>query len=123
MDTRLLERQRTLSSEEVAFYVAEWRRLKAENAPLRIVEKEQLVSAPITYFDDEIISRASNDWKKAAFVIGETMAMRIDKHVSDLLLWARVHALVEAGVLELRGDISHIHSTEVRLNPLASRVG
>ncbi|WP_374546633.1 DUF3658 domain-containing protein [Rhodoblastus sp.] len=114
VEARLLERQRMLNPNEIAFYVEEWRRLTRENAPLRVVDGPRLVSAPITFFDDAIVSCASDDWKKAALIIGETMCELIDNRVSDLLLWARVCALGEEGVLELRGDLSHMHGTFAR---------
>lgn len=118
IEARLLERQRILAPVEIDNYVEQWRRLKTENAPLRIVDEIGLVSAPITFYDDALIARVSDNWQVGALVIGGTMADLMDNPhnelVSDLLLWARVCALCKAGALELRGDETHMHNAYVR---------
>jgi hypothetical protein len=100
-----------------------WDQLRAENAPLRIIRGARLQSAPITAFDELLLSSADERWLKTARVIGKAMAESWDDdgiQVDDLVLGARVQALVEAGHLDGRGDLSDWHHSEVRL-PLASR--
>jgi len=98
-----------------------WRRLRAENAPLRVVDAEGLRSAPITFFDQQLLSFAKAWWQKPARIIGETMAelngpsMEPYYQAAVGLLAARVIALVEAGVLEGRGDLWNIQQSDVRL--------
>jgi hypothetical protein len=115
---RLIERRRILQSSEIDHYIEEWGRLRAENAALRIVDETGLVSAPINFYDDAIVACARDDWQVAARLIGETMAALMDsphnQFVPDLLLWARVLDLGEAGVLELRGEQTHMRDTFVR---------
>jgi Protein of unknown function/Domain of unknown function (DUF1835) len=99
-----------------------WRRLRAENAPLRVVDADGLRSAPITFFDQQLLSFAKAGWKKPAKIIGETLGMEWGEpqmepyfQAGDLILAARIFALVEAGVLEGRGDLTDIRQSEVRL--------
>jgi uncharacterized protein DUF3658/uncharacterized protein DUF1835 len=98
-----------------------WRRLRAENAPLRVVDADGLRSAPITFFDQQLLSFAKATWQKPARIIGETMAEWVGPplepyfQAGDGILAARVFALVEAGVLEGRGDLTDIRQSEVRL--------
>jgi hypothetical protein len=51
-----------------------WRHLRAENAPLRVVDADGLRSAPITFFDQQLLSFAKASWQKSSRIIGETCA-------------------------------------------------
>jgi hypothetical protein len=51
-----------------------WRQLRAENAPLRVVDADGLRSAPITFFDQQLLSFAKASWQKPARIIGYTLA-------------------------------------------------
>jgi hypothetical protein len=95
-----------------------WARLRRENAPLRILDQGELVSAPLSFFDDLIISCVVKDWRKIARVVGEAVGNIYDApflQTGDWVLRARVVALAEAGRLESRGDLSSMRSGEVRL--------
>jgi hypothetical protein len=118
VEARLLDRQRALPLEEVDGYREKWRKLRAENAPIRVVDESGLVSAPITHFDAVILSCVSDDWQKGAGVVGtamgELMDTPYDQCPSDLVLWARVCALGDDGVLEITGDQSQMRNALVR---------
>jgi hypothetical protein len=98
-----------------------WRRLRVENAPLRVVDAGGLRSAPITFFDQQLLSFAKASWQRPARIIGEVIMEWVGPptepyfQAGDLILAARVIALVEAGVLEGRGDLTNIRQSEVRL--------
>src|SRR5262249_26266458 len=98
-----------------------WHRLQAENAPLRVVDADGLHSAPITFFDQQLLSFAKVSWQKPARIIGEVLAEWVGSpmepyfQAGDGILADRVFALVEAGVLEGRGDLTDIRQSEVRL--------
>jgi hypothetical protein len=90
-----------------------WQKLRQENAPFRTVAGDDLVSAPITVFDEQLLARASGEWRKVAYVVSEAM-ISSESPVGDRVLHARVRTLVAAGRLEGRGDLS-LMSAEVRL--------
>jgi len=98
-----------------------WRRLRLENAPLRVVDADGLRSAPITFFDQQLLSFAKASWQKATRIIGETIAEQVGPPIEpyfqagDGILAARIIALVELGVLERRGNLMNIWQSEVRL--------
>jgi hypothetical protein len=101
-----------------------WRQLRRENAPLRIVDADGLRSAPITFFDQHLLSYAKTSWQKSARIIGKTMAdwafplMESGEpyfQAGDAILAARIIALVELGVLEGHGDLMNVQQSEVRL--------
>jgi hypothetical protein len=95
-----------------------WARLRAENAPLRVISSQGLVSAPITFFDPVLLSCATDKWQRVARIVGEALVKDMEDGLlqyGDLLLSARVQALVEAGGLESSGDLRDIQRCEVRL--------
>jgi hypothetical protein len=94
-----------------------WCRMKAEDAPFRVVTATGLVSAPIDYFDPSLLERATPEWKKIARVIAETMAYTDEPYiqVGDVMLLARVVVLVGEGKLLADGDPRDMRSCRVRL--------
>ncbi len=97
---------------------AVWRRLRAENAPLRILTIDGLMSAPLNHYDRMLLSFATSEWKWAARIVGEGLAATFDDsfiQVGDQVLFARVRALVGAGIFESKGDLAEMRRCEVRL--------
>ena len=90
-----------------------WRKLRADNAPLRVLTAAGLLSAGIDYFDGNLMKHVGRRWGFASNVVGRTMAdMDSDdvrrggvRQCGDTLLFSRVRTLVEEGVLEAQGDI------------------
>ena len=85
------------------------------------VDADGLRSAPITFFDQQLLSFANASWQKPARIIGETMMEWVGTpmepyfQAGDGILAARVIALVELGALEGRGNPMDIRQSEVRL--------
>jgi hypothetical protein len=96
-----------------------WQRLRSEDAPLRVIEGGELVSAPISFFDARLMSYVTNDWQKVAMVIGQTLAAEVDDEVlqvGDIVLAARVDAMAQSGLLEIQGKSAlEMHDSLVRL--------
>jgi len=117
IETRLIDRQASLSVSEIEAYRAAWKQLMIENAPLRVLEAESLISAPVTHFDDLISSHVTDEWKRCVRVVGETLCTLLDSsfhQTGDLVLWARLSKLIDAGVFEYQGDLSSMHDSSVR---------
>ncbi|HXP77779.1 MAG TPA: DUF3658 domain-containing protein [Stellaceae bacterium] len=112
----LLDRAEPLAPAVRAGYRDLWRRLRTENAPLRVVSETGLSSAPITVYDDELMSYAVPQWRKVARIVGEALTNQHEYfQCADLLLAARVRALAKAGRLEARGNPLEMRFSEVRL--------
>ena len=95
-----------------------WRQLRSENAPLRVIDGGKLVSAPMSFFDSLLISFATNNWQRVARIVGQSLGSGMDDSlpVDDMLLRARISALVESGRLEIRGQSERdLFEREVRL--------
>jgi len=95
---------RPLSAIEQAAHQHTWRRLCAENAPLRIIGPDGLRSGPISAFDAPLLSYASDQWQRAIRLMGSVLAFEFPEYeqVTDDVLTARLVKLVEAGELEAR---------------------
>jgi len=113
----LLGSERPISIAEKDEACRQWQRLKAENAPFRIVSDGGLVSAPIDYFDPLLLECAKTDWRKCARIVGEAMSYDMEPYfqVGDLMLLTRILALVEAGKLLADGDPWDMQACRVRL--------
>ena len=109
--------ERAMTSQEREDAARCWSRLKSENAPFRIVTDAGLVSAPADIFDGLLLERATKDWRKVAWVIGDTIGHNMDPYiqVGDLMLLRRIVALVEQGKLMAHGDPWIMRKCEVRL--------
>lgn len=113
----LLGSERPASAQYSEESCRNWCRLKAENAPFRVVTAAGLVSASVEYFDPLLLERVTTDWKKVARVIGETMGYNYEPYiqVGDVMLLTRVVALVSEGKLLADGDPWQMRSCQVRL--------
>ena len=113
----LLGSERQVTAQEAAEARRQWRRLRTENAPFRVVTPEGLASAPARHFDHLLIEQVTGEWSKVARVIGSALGLNSEPYwqVGDLMLLGRVVALIDAGKLLAEGDPSDVHSCRVRL--------
>lgn len=113
----LIDSERPFADREKDEAIRHWRKLRSENAPLRVVTPEGLASAPVDHFDPILLESASREWQRTARVVGEALARTYEPYyqVGDLVLLARVVALVEAGKLIAEGDPWHMQASRVRL--------
>ncbi len=108
LESRVLRRAAPLSWDARGKFRRRWAELRAENAPLRVVEDGDLVSAPITQFDELLLSAASHEWRRMAWLVGFALGESLDSQLyqtGDLVLFSRVRALADSGRLEWRGDL------------------
>jgi hypothetical protein len=112
-----LETARPISPQEASDARRLWQRLRSQNAPFRVVTPTGLASAPIDHFDCSILEQAAREWRSSAYIIGSTMAHNCDPYmqVGDVMLLARLVALVEEGKLLADGDPWDMRACRVRL--------
>ena len=100
-------------------YRSLWQQLRSENAPLRMIDGDKLVSAPISAFDPMLMSCVTEDWQKVARIIGQALVLRIDDCIiqsGDVFLAGRINALAESGRLEIQGESAlKMRASQVRL--------
>jgi hypothetical protein len=108
---------RPISPQEASDAGRLWQHLRTQNAPLRVVTPAGLVSAPIDHFDASILEQAAQEWRSAAYVIGSTMAHNCEPYmqIGDVMLLARLVALIEERKLLADGDPWDMRACRVRL--------
>ena len=99
-----------------------WQRLRRENAAFRIVTETGLASAAIDCFDPLLLAQATPEWQAVARVVANTMEYNSEPYVQvhELMLMARLAALVDRGRLLADGDPWNM-SCRVRLSADANR--
>jgi uncharacterized protein DUF3658/uncharacterized protein DUF1835 len=121
LENGLLDRAEPLAPGRRAGLLDLWSLLRSEDAPLRVpTGGGGLVSAPLTFYDDELLHHTPGEWRPTARTVAEVLAEFLDTglyRVGDRLLAARVHALAAAGRIELRGGdpCRGLAGTEIRL--------
>jgi hypothetical protein len=118
LDNELLDKATPITAKQKASYRGLWSRLRAENAPFRVVDAKGIHSAPLTFFDDLVRSCVTEVWQKSARVVGEALSKDWESgyhQVGDLVLFARLRELVELGAVESEGDISDMRQSKVRI--------
>jgi hypothetical protein len=112
-----LKTARPISPQEASDAGRLWQHLRTQNAPLRVVTPTGLASAPIDHFDSSILEQAAQEWRSAAYVIGSTMAHNCEPYmqVGDVMLLARLVALIEERKLLADGDPWDMRACRVRL--------
>lgn len=106
---------RPIGDDERQAAVARWRDLQAQNAPFRIVSADGLVSAPIDYFDAQLLSRIGAEPRWAKAVVLEAMLLGNPDYLQagDVMLLARLQDLADHGDITLQGDANELWSAKV----------
>ena len=116
----LLAKRRLVSLAEMRAASTAWSRLREENAPFRIIKGGALASASLTYFDAVLTDQATKDWEVAAKLIGRTLtSLSYDmeppgQSPSDVVLFGRMLALGETGMLDIMGPGPGMRDYQVR---------
>ena len=95
-----------------------WQQLRSENAPLRVIDGDKLVSAPISFFNSRVTSEVTDQWQDVQRVLGYALISRTDDRiVDDVFLMGRIIALVKSGRLEIQGELGpEMYKSRVRLS-------
>lgn len=98
-----LDRQRVLSREEVCDLAAQWQKLQAENAPLRVVEDGCVRSAGIDYYDDAIRREFPQDTCTVGRLIANVL-VRQNLLINDVFIARRVQHFIDRDELAVVGS-------------------
>jgi Protein of unknown function len=112
---RLWDLAEPLQTAERLQYRELWGQLLSENAPLRVLNGDKLVSAPISFFDKMLMSLVTEHWQKVVRIISTAMADEMEDGIiqsEDTFLSARLDALARDGRLEIRGRLRPRHACE-----------
>lgn len=110
-----LDRERVLSRRDTESLAAHWQTLRAENAPLRVMENGVAVSAKESYYDDLIRKEFPATTCEIAKIIGGALGKR-KILTGDVFIAKRIQSFIESGELEVVKKTSKgLYSTVVRL--------
>lgn len=116
---RLWDLAEPLQTTERLRYRELWGQLLSENALLRVIDGDKLVSAPISFFDSVLMSCVTDKWQKVSMIFSLATISYWDDGINQTdftFLAARMRALAESGRLEIRGQSAlEILYSEVRL--------
>jgi len=120
VENQFISEAHRLSEEARLAYRDRWSGLQVENSALRVVGADmELHSAPITFFDEILVSLIKFQGRSpAAQIVGEVLASFIDlkrRVTSDLVLAGRLAALADDGRIEATGDLPQLQGSQVRL--------
>lgn len=109
-----LNYQKMLTEKEIHDLASKWKQLKTENAPLRVVENDLIVSADVDYYDGLIRKEFPEGACKVAYIIGN--ALRKQKiPTGDVFIAKRIQEFVQQGELEIVGDVDGgLYSNDVK---------
>lgn len=120
----LIDRAEIPSPADLELLKTHWRKLRDDNAPLRIVRDGELASAREDYPDRALLAHLEPRWKSAAIVIGETLCDDLEAwtfNFEDGVLAARLEALHATGVILTRPgerpppDRTGMYALDIRL--------
>lgn len=111
---RKLARQVTPSETEVD--VDEWKRLVAENAPIRLLEGgKKIVSKPVDHFDETFLSFCSFQFQKASKISKQLMTKVVFPFDETWVLW-NWRRLIQEGKVLYQGDANKaLNEFEIKL--------
>ncbi len=95
---RFLDDSRILTKEDMQALSHQWRKLQVENAPLRVVEEDIVVSANEDYYDEYIRKEFSENTCNVGTLIGNVIS---NIHVSDWLIAQRIKVLIAQNELKI----------------------
>ena len=87
-----------------------------ELTPEQLLLVAELTESEVEAIDNALLANASEKWQKVARVVGTTMMelpCRVEG-IPDVFYSGRIKRLVEVGLLESQGNLSHMRYSEVR---------
>ncbi|KRL23574.1 DUF3658 domain-containing protein [Lentilactobacillus kisonensis] len=109
----LLDLQRPLTNPQRQAYGRAWMALRNDNTPVRANVNGHILSQPITFYDQFLISQISaRRFRNVLRIIGETLG-RFPVGVPDWWYQHRVEYLISKGVLDYKKDGQGIGSLEL----------
>lgn len=110
----LILTMKKIEMEKCKDLINQWEIIKNSKENLRILQDNKIVGVDENYYDNEILSNCSFNFKKAPRIIGATMG-KAQQLVSDSYIDYRVRRLIESGIVEYRGKLETMRDFEIRV--------
>ncbi len=109
----LILTMKKIEKEKCNCLMNDWEVLRTSKETLRILKENKIIGVDESYYDNDILSNCTFNFKKATRVVGETMG-KSDQLVSDTYIDYRVRKLIEIGKVEYRGRVETMRDFEIR---------
>ncbi len=119
---KALPSRHSVSEAEYKSCTSLWRRLRNEDARLRVLTNDGIKSVEVSYFDEAMLDFITTDYQPAARVVGHALG-KVDgrreyfQGNSDLFYFARLRELFQQGRIEWQGSHDNMREAAVRLAP------
>jgi len=111
---------RTLTAADFELDAEEWRRMMAENAPVRKLEgAKKIVAAKENILDSEIMNNLSAQWQKSWRVVSNCIH-RIKPKMSDVFYYWRLKTFVESGLITSNNQTEGIRKKEIEIKLISN---
>ncbi|MCM1989446.1 DUF3658 domain-containing protein [Oceanirhabdus seepicola] len=110
----IISTMKKLEKEKCNRLINDWEVLRISKENLRILKENKIIGVDESYYDYDILSNCTFNFKKAARVIGMTMG-KSHQLVGDTYIDYRVRKLIESGKVEYRGRLETMRDFEIRV--------
>jgi len=110
----IISSMKKLEKEKCNRLINDWEVLRISKENLRILKENKIIGVDESYYDYDILSNCTFNFKKAARVIGMTMG-KSHQLVGDTYIDYRVRKLIESGKVEYRGRLETMRDFEIRV--------
>lgn len=110
----IILKMKKIEKEKSNSLINDWEMLRKSKENLRILEDNKIIGVDESYYDEQILSNCTFNFRKAARVIGNTMG-KSNQFVSDTYIDYRVRKLIESGKIEYRGKLETMRDFEIRV--------
>ena len=84
----------------------EWKKMAEENAVVRMLEGgKKIAGKDDSFYDNELLKNITGEWQKATRVLSNTLN-RMKIKTGDIFIMWRMKELVNAGKIEVTGDVT-----------------
>lgn len=113
--SHLILTMKKLEKEKCNSLINDWEVLRESKENLRILKDNKIIGVDESYYDNDILSNCTFNFKKAARIIGATMG-KSDQLIGDTYIDYRVRALIESEQVEYRGKLETMRDFEIRVS-------
>jgi hypothetical protein len=106
---------RTITPSEFEVDPDEWTKLCDENKGVRVLEGgKKLTQRDYDYYDNELLKFVTKDWQKGNRLLQQYFSKSKEITGDAYLLW-RLRVLIEAGKIEVQGDMKNMKDFQLRI--------
>lgn len=104
-----------IEDDRAAELINRWENITNNQDTLRILKGNEIVSVDESYYDDLILDSTTEEYIKAARVVGQVMGVS-EQLIGDSFLLYRISTLINNRLLDYQGDLWHLGTLYIKKN-------